>query len=170
MKPRLVVDVVLVPTSTDAHGVVTIALEPVDRVHTLPTCREMADARAGQPIPKGKTRIEAFVDERPIRKLNERTFKIAVWTRDKYLCRCCARRVIKTVARVPERGEVNHIHGRVGALRFEVRSALLLCLACHEKVTGRVNQHRLIIVPSQTFTIPQGTFTDATFPVVCLAA
>ncbi len=139
-------------------------------VDDLPTCREVAASRVGRSFPKGKTRIEAFVDERPILKLNERTFKIAVWNRDKYCCRCCARKVIKTVARVPERGEIHHVHGRVGALRFEVRAALLCCLSCHERVTGRVNQHRLIIVPSATFTIEQGTFTDATFAVVCRSA
>lgn len=73
--------------------------------------------------------------------------------------------MIKTISRVPERGEVNHIHGRRGDLRFEARAAILMCLECHEKFTGRVNEHRLQIIASKTFTTPQGTFTDARFPV-----
>ncbi len=176
---RPIVEVALVPAPDQLGPIVDVEIIPVSEVRRLgqlkaladvlfdgvPTCHEVAADRVGQSFPKGKTRIEAYVDERPILKLNERTFKIAVWARDKYLCRHCERKVIKTVARVPERGEVNHIHGRIGALRFEVRAALLLCLACHERVTGRVNAHRLQIVPTATFTIEQGTFTDATFAV-----
>ena len=75
------------------------------------------------------------------------------------------RKVIKSLARVPERGEVHHLHGRAGDLRFEPRAAVLVCLRCHERLTGRVNAHRLVVVSSQTFTIRQGTLTDATFPV-----
>jgi hypothetical protein len=74
--------------------------------------------------------------------------------------------VIKSIERIPERGEVNHIHGRTGDLRFDVRAALLMCLRCHERFTGRVNTHRLQIIATKTFTIRQGTFTDATYSVV----
>jgi hypothetical protein len=37
----------------------------------------------------------------------------------------------------------------------------LLCLLHHERVTGKVNQHRLVIVATKTFTTRQGTFADA---------
>lgn len=127
----------------------------------LPT---LAD-RPRMAVPKGKTRLQDTVAQRPLTKVDAQQFKAAVWARDLYHCRCCLRAVIRTPARIPERGEVNHIHGRTGDLRFEVRAALLLCLTCHERVTGRVNSPRLVIVPSQTFTIRQGTFTDATHPV-----
>lgn len=116
-------------------------------------------------IPKGKTRLQETIAQRPLTKVDAATFKREVWTRDLYHCRCCLRAVIQTPARIPERGEVNHLHGRTGDLRFEVRAALLLCLTCHERFTGRVNAHRLLIIPSQTFTTQQGTFTDATYPV-----
>jgi len=119
----------------------------------------------GRPVPKGKTRLEAHIEQRPLTKVDEKTFRAAVWTRDKDRCRCCRRKVQKVLGRVPERGEVNHIHGRTGDLRFEVKAAILLCLTCHERFTGKVNAHRLRILASQTFTIRQGTFTDATYPV-----
>lgn len=131
----------------------------------LPTVAEQAATQAGQPIPKGKTRLEVKMDAKPLTKVDEKAFKAEVWKRDRNHCRCCGRKVIKSLARVPERGEVNHIHGRRGDLRFEVRAALLMCLKCHERFTGRVNAHRLQIIASQTFTIRQGTFTDATYPV-----
>lgn len=97
--------------------------------------------------------------------MDEKKFSGQVWHRDRNRCRCCGRKVIKTLARVPERGEVHHIHGRIGDLRYEARAALLLCLRDHERVTGRVNQHRLTIVATKTFTTKQGTFTDASQPV-----
>ncbi len=128
----------------------------------LPTLSD----RPRQAVPKGKTRLEVTVEQRPLTKVDEKAFRAEVWRRDKDHCRCCLRKVIKTIARVPERGEINHIHGRTGDLRHEVRASLLMCLRCHERFTGRVNAHRLQIIASQTFTIRQGTFTDATYPVI----
>ena len=131
----------------------------------LPTMAEVEASRAGKPIEKGKTRLEVKMDAKPLTKIDEKQFKTSVWTRDRKRCRCCGRKVIKSIERIPERGEVNHIHGRTGDLRFEVRAAILMCLKDHERFTGKVNQHRLQIIASKTFTIRQGTFTDATFPV-----
>lgn len=131
----------------------------------LPTPEEMYLERLGKPISKGKTRLEIKIEAKPLTKVDEKDFKAEVWKRDGKRCRCCLRKVIKSIERVPNRGEVNHIHGRTGDLRFEVRSAILMCLQCHERFTGRVNKHRLQIIASKTFTIRQGTFTDATYPV-----
>lgn len=118
-----------------------------------------------QACPKGQTRLELKVEAKPLTKVDEKKFKGDVWIRDKSRCRCCGRKVLKTMARVPERGEVNHLHGRTGDLRFEVRAAALMCLTCHERFTGRVGGYKLIVIASKTFTIRQGTFTDATFPI-----
>ena len=40
-----------------------------------------------------------------------------------------------------------------------------MCLSCHERVTGKVND-KLVIIPTKTFTIRTDTYTDATFQVV----
>ncbi len=127
----------------------------------LMTLAEARAARAGQPIVKGKTRLKERVEKRPLTKVDEKAFKASVWRRDRNRCRCCGRKVDKVLGRVPERGEVHHIHGRTGDLRFEDKAACLLCLTCHERVTGRVNARELIIYPSQTFLIGQGRFADA---------
>lgn len=121
--------------------------------------------RKSGPIAKGRTRLEKTIEARPLTKIDEKEFKAQVRKRDKDHCRCCGRKVVYVLSRVPERGEVNHIHGRTGDLRFEVRAAILMCLQCHERFTGRVNAHRLQIIASKTFTTRQGTFTDATYPV-----
>ncbi len=130
----------------------------------LPTLAEMAAQQYGKPIPKGETRLQAHVKAKALVNIDEKAFRAEVWHRDKSKCRCCGRKVAKVLGRVPERGEVHHVHGRTGDLRFESRSALLSCLTCHERLTGRVND-KLVIVPSKTFTTRQGTFTDARFPV-----
>lgn len=116
-------------------------------------------------VSKGKTRLEVKAEARPLTKVGEKEFRAEVWRRDKHRCRCCKRKVEQVLGRVPERGEVNHLHGRTGDLRYEVRAAALMCLTCHERYTGRVNEHRLVVIATATFTTRQGTFTDATFPI-----
>ena len=130
----------------------------------IPTMDEIAAARIGKPILKGKTRLEETIEARPLTKIDEKAFKASVWHRDRKRCRCCGRKVVQVMGRVPERGEVHHCHGRTGDLRFEVRAAILVCLQCHEKLTGKV-AFKLQAIPSKTFTMRQGTFTDATFPI-----
>lgn len=126
----------------------------------LPTLAEIEAERAGKPIPKGKSRLTETTATKKLSLVTERDFKQEVWYRDKEHCRCCQRKVIKTISRVAERGEVHHLHGRTGDLRFEARAAILVCLKCHERITGRVND-RLEVIAAKTFTTRQGTFMDA---------
>ena len=99
------------------------------------------------------------------REQQDRDFRKAVWQRDGYECRWCGCPVQRSLGRTAERGEVHHIHGRLGILRWEVKAALLLCCECHEKVTGRVNE-RWRIVGDKTFTAADGhKYTDATHGV-----
>lgn len=137
----------------------------MDLSKLLPTMAEVDASRIGKPIAKGKTRLEERIDAKPLTTMTEKQFKDAVRKRDKNRCRACGRKVVYVMDHIPERGEVNHIHGRTGDLRFEVRAAILMCLKCHQRFTGKVNAHRLQIIASKTFTIRQGTFTDATYPV-----
>lgn len=120
--------------------------------------------RKAGPILKGPTRLEKTIEDRPLVKIDGKTFKTAVWVRDKSHCRKCGRKVEKVLGRVPERGEVHHIHGRGGDLRFEPNHALLLCLLDHERVTGRLNE-KWVIVPSQTLLVDGQQLTDARHPV-----
>jgi hypothetical protein len=130
----------------------------------LPTLADVEAMRRGKPIAKGPTRLQRTIETKALTTIDEKAFKAAVWARDRGFCRVCSRKVQKVLARIPARGEVHHTHGRAGDLRFEVRAAILVCAACHERLTGRVND-KLSAVPSRTFTIRQGTFTDATFPI-----
>lgn len=133
----------------------------------LMTMAEVDAARRGKWLHKGQSRLEQTVAGRKVTVIDDKAFKSEVRARDRYQCRKCLRAVKVVVARVPERCEVHHIHGRGGDLRFESKAALCLCLTCHELVTGKVNE-RWIIVATKTFTMPSmpgREFTDARAPV-----
>lgn len=97
------------------------------------------------PCPKGKSRLETRMDAKPLTKVTDKQFKAGVWRRDRNRCRCCGRKVERMMDRLPERGEVHHLYGRLGDLRFEVKGAILTCLRCHERLTGRVNEKWVVI-------------------------
>lgn len=117
------------------------------------TMADVEAMRRSKPILKGQSRLEETIAETKLTIVDEKAFKIDVRTRDRWCCRRCGRKVEQTMSRVPQRAEVHHIHGRRGDLRFESRCAILLCLECHEKCTGRVNE-KWIVVATVTFTIP----------------
>jgi len=126
----------------------------------IPTLAEVEADRAGKSFWKGKTRLQDVVEDRKLTTVTDKQFRAEVWTRDKNRCRCCDRKVQKILGRVPERGEVHHVHGRTGDLRFESKCAMLLCLICHERVTGKVND-KLVIVPTKFVEIKGEKYTDA---------
>src|SRR4051812_4955127 len=101
----------------------------------LPTLADVDAERRRVPNWKPQTRLQDRITERALTLVDDKQFKLEVWKRDGYRCRCCGRDVIRTIARVPERGEIHHMHGRGGDLRFESRAAVLLCATCHERVT-----------------------------------
>lgn len=132
----------------------------------LPTPEEMyaERLRKGTGVPKGPSRLQERQAEKPLTYVDEKAFKAAVVKRDGNFCRCCKRMVFAVVERVPTRREIHHIHGRRGDLRFEPKSALVLCCECHEKVTGRVNE-KVVIVPTKTWLYQGRELTDARFKV-----
>jgi hypothetical protein len=97
------------------------------------------------PILKGKSRLEAKVEAKPLVKVTDAQFRKIVRERDKQRCRRCGRKTVVTLENVPLRCEVHHVHGRLGVLRHEDRCALCLCNSCHEKVTGKVNERWAIV-------------------------
>lgn len=126
---------------------------------------QVYDPRKRIDCQKGKSRLELAAEEKKFTVVDEKAFRKAVIDRDGKVCRCCGRKVIATMARVPERLEVHHIHGRRGDLRYEPLAALVLCLTCHEKVTGRVNE-KVVIVATKTFVMREREYTDARAPVI----
>lgn len=137
-------------------------------VMTWDEVQAMRRAERFKGTPKGKTRLEQTVADTKQATVDDQSFRADVFKLDKGQCRCCGRKVQRTLGRVPKRAEVHHVHGRRGALRYEVRAALLLCLTCHERCTGKVAD-KLVIVASVTFTLTMKsgveTFTNTRHPV-----
>lgn len=130
----------------------------------LPTLSEMHDQWAGKPLPKGKSRLQERVAQQPLIVVDDAAFKAEVRKRDHHRCRMCHRKVVYVTRRQPDRGEVHHLHGKLGDLKFEAKSALLLCLVCHEKCTGRVAE-KWVIFPTRQFELNGQKYTDARYEV-----
>jgi hypothetical protein len=129
----------------------------LDRLPTLAT-------RPAPDLQKPKSRLQETKAIRPLLYVDQRAFLKEVRERDDWHCRRCRREVVVVLARVPERAEVHHVHGKRGELRFLAKAALLLCLECHELVTGRVNV-RYVVVGTKFFDLHGQTYIDARFPV-----
>ena len=123
-----------------------------------------ANGQPGRPCPKGESRLQITVKAKKLDVINEATFKKTVRERDRMRCRKCGRKVIVTLARVPERAECHHLHGRVGDLQFEDRCAICLCSACHELCTGRVNE-KWIVVAKKSWLLHGQKVMDARGPL-----
>ena len=106
-----------------------------------------AERLIGRPCPKGESRLQRATVARKVETVTDTQFKADVWRLDAGHCRKCGGRVKKSLTRHHRRGEVHHVHGRLGALRHDVRGSCLVCQACHEQLTGKVAE-KWIIVPT----------------------
>lgn len=132
----------------------------------LPTLAEVQAARAGQPVPKGRSRLEVREAADKLTVVDDRAFRLAVCKRDGYRCRVCGRKTVITLKAVATRCEVHHLHGRRGHFRFEDKHAVCTCLKCHKRLTGQIGGHRLVALGTKHITTAQGTFIDARAPIV----
>jgi len=135
----------------------------------LPTLAEVTAQRAGKPIRIGPSRLQVRMSEDREDRRQAQVFRTAVWVRDGARCRKCRCKVFRQLRRVADRGEVHHLHGRIGPLRHEPRAALLVCASCHELLTGKVDE-RWRVRGTQWFGAigvkgSDQTWIDATYPV-----
>lgn len=131
----------------------------------LPTLQEMQATRRALPKGAEPSRLQVKTAKAKDESKEEKRWRAEVWTRDDGHCRWCKRKVVKTLALVPNRGECHHIAGRVvRAIRWDVRNALLLCASCHERITGAVAE-RFLIVPTKTFTVDGVAYANGSHPV-----
>lgn len=130
----------------------------LDFMQDLPTPDEIAKETYGVRIPKGHHRLDRKgVKDRQDRQA-ERDWKKAIWARDEGRCRCCGRRVQKTIVLMPLRGECHHVAGRSDrGVRWDVRNGILTCLADH----GKVTRYELRIVCHEHFTVDGRKYINA---------
>lgn len=130
---------------------------------SLPTLDEMQRIR--RPNQKGESRLQKKVKDAKDETKAERTWKAAVWKRDGGQCRWCRRIVRRVLDLCPDRGEVHHVSGRVVvAIRWDPRNGILLCCACHERITGKVSEKH-VIESKHTFQVEEIAYINADKPV-----
>lgn len=92
---------------------------------------------------------------------DERKAKAEVWKLDGGCCRWCKRKVQRVMDLIPERAEFHHVSGRiVRAIRWDVRNLILLCAACHERITGKVAE-KFLIFSKHTFVVDGIAYINA---------
>lgn len=130
----------------------------------LKTLDQVAAERAGKPIGKGDSRLQdRTAEDREAEKADEK-FRRDIYRLDKGVCRCCGRKVARKIRRDVEQAQIHHVAGRVGTLRLDLRNGMCLCAACHERVTGKVNE-RLEVVGTKFFRLDGKRLINARAPV-----
>jgi hypothetical protein len=115
----------------------------------IPTLGERPRGGWTQKAP-APTRLKAKVEKQKDDAAAERKAKAAVWLLDKGHCRCCGRKVERKPDMLPDRAEFHHVNGRtVKAIRWDVRNLILLCLECHQQVTGVINLKVVLVATAQ---------------------
>lgn len=128
----------------------------------VPTVAQQSIERAGKPLEKGASRSEVKAKDDAADERNLEAWRTAVYSRDEYICRCCKKKVHRTLEMVPDQANAHHIVGRaVKITRYDVRNGATLCRKCHERVTGAVND-KLVILGTKVFVIGARKFIDAT--------
>jgi hypothetical protein len=87
--------------------------------------------------------------------------------RDRYKCRVCGRRVVKTLTLCAERAEHHHLEARslVPALKHDVRNVILCCASCHLKLT----QHQIEPTGTERFEYQGHSYLNADCPLIFLS-
>jgi len=135
-------------------------------LHGLPTLGELNRQRRAQPKANMTSRLTEKSDSRKVEKKQERLWREAVWARDGGKCRWCRRHVVKSLALLPERGECHHVTPREHrATRWDARNGVLVCAACHQRLTGAVGGEKAVIIAGRTFSLDGREYPDASGPI-----
>lgn len=134
----------------------------------LNSLKTLAEANAKpKPCPKGESRLTVKTAEVKDDAKKLAACRKAVWTRDEGKDRYTGRRVLKTIALDPDRGEAHHVAGRADkAVRYDPRNLILLSLDTHEKV----ERNELKIVGTKFFTVNGKQYIDCDHAVTFVKA
>lgn len=110
------------------------------------------------------SRSQVNAEKRSTDAKDEKKCKTLVWARDGGCCRWCKRKVQRIMDLLPERAEFHHVNGRVVlAIRWDPRNLAVFCRACHEKLTGIVNE-KFLIHSKHLFVVDAVSYIDASKP------
>ena len=132
----------------------------------LPTLAQMSQQRRAEPKHAMVSRLDVKSQARKEDDSAEDKWRKAVRKRDGLKCRWCRRKVVVTMALVPERAEVHHLTPREHKpTRWDVRNAALLCTACHQRVTGAVGGEKATVIAGRTFNLNGREYPDGSGPL-----
>jgi hypothetical protein len=138
-------------------------MAPHDFLAQLPTLADQD--RCAKPKGAEPSRLQRKVADAKDERKEEAAWKKAIWSRDDGVCRWCHRAVRRCLELVPDRGECHHVSGRVVRdIRWDRRNGLLVCAACHERLTGKVAEKH-VITSKHTFTVDGIAYINADKPV-----
>lgn len=117
-------------------------------LNDLPSMAEVNAQRRAVPKYQIPTRLdEKTADDKDEKKAEQRWRKGCI-KRDGKICRHCGCVVVVQLELAGNRLEIHHVTGRADqATRWDVRNGLVLCQACHSKVT----RHLLFILQIARF-------------------
>jgi hypothetical protein len=133
----------------------------LDFMSDRPTLNDRQRERYAKPKGAEPSRLQVKAAKVKDESKQEAVWKKAIWKRDEGKCRWCHRVCRQCLDLAPDRGECHHVSGRVvREIRWDRRNGLLLCAACHERVTGKVAE-RFLIHSRYTFTVDGIAYINA---------
>lgn len=117
-----------------------------DIVNRLPTPEQAFRDRLrdrGFGLPKGPTRLDAKEAKDKIDEKELDAWRTKVYTRDRYRCRVCKRKVSRSIELKPDQAHGHHIVSRkFKPLRYDRRNGVTCCPRCHEDI----ERNRVVII------------------------
>ena len=117
-----------------------------------------------RPVPKPAPRLIDRVARQRAENAALRTSYRQVDVRDHFACRCCGRRLVKTLTLCPARAEHHHLVGRWIApmLRADVRNIIAVDAECH----GKLTRHELLVKAATFYRVDGRTYPNADGPLM----
>jgi 5-methylcytosine-specific restriction endonuclease McrA len=120
--------------------------------------------RPGRPVPKPVPRLVSRTTKQRDEDKQWKAVCRYVDERDRFRCRCCGRRLVRTLTLCEERLEHHHLEARslMPELVHDVRNVIAVCKACHDKLT----RHEIEPMGTERFSFGSGTYLNADCPLV----
>jgi hypothetical protein len=131
-------------------------------LNALPTLSERPRRAVPKPTPRLANRTAR---QREDEKAWQQCCRV-VDARDKFRCRVCGRRLVRTLTLCEDRLEHHHLESRalMPGLIHDPRNLITVCKRCHDQLT----RHELEPTGTDRFAFHGGSYLDANCPLVFL--
>lgn len=105
------------------------------------------------------TRLDVKAEKDTIDAKQLDQWRTKVYTRDKFKCRVCKRKVRRTLELVPDQAHAHHIVSRKNkSVRYDQRNGVTCCPKCHEDI----ERNRVVIIgkAADMFTVDEKSYLN----------